>query len=453
MTKNIYIVTRNFPPMNIVGALRPFRLAKHISKQGWNVNIITLSPPKNLALDQTLLDELGENVRICYADNLFRRGKFIPVKDLIGQQTGSETRPDRKHNRPAILKFINKIWAISVLKFKQTIQPDADVIWVIPIVMKFLFSIKKQETNVLLTTSPPHSLHIVGLILRKFLKIAWVVDYRDPWDRYPVYGDYEINGALNRYVERKIALHADAVISTTETSNDILMDRHHDVSRAKFHVVTNSYDEGKVSIAYQESTTHFVISYTGIFYPEKDPYTFFRALRSWFDSMDKEALNKYENVLKIQLIGSENKITRETIQKLELNNVIQFIPRVSHDEAIRLTRNSDMVLISSGLGGKTRPGWLPSKLFEYLGCRKPILAVVREGEMAGVIRRTNAGYVVTSEDHKAIQEILEMEIEYKFGQQKTTKKFTFDQTDIYEEKNVFNKMGDIINNVLQNRAV
>jgi glycosyltransferase involved in cell wall biosynthesis len=268
------------------------------------------------------------------------------------------------------------------------------------------------------------------------------VDLRDPWDPYPTTGRYESRHPIRCLLERTILKTADAVISTTETNTRILREQHASLPTGKFWTVTNSFDARKVGIPASGDPYHFVISYTGIFYPEKDPYTFFRALRTWFDAMQPETRMRMERLLRVKLIGTPQGVTRGVVSNLGLDTVVKFIDRVSHPEAIRLTRQSDLALVSIGLGRRTRPGWLPSKLFEYLGCGVPILAIGREGEMMETIRKTNSGYVITSEDHSVLHRILDEEIRRKFGggTPRPEKRFTFTGIEEYEERNVFGRM-------------
>jgi glycosyltransferase involved in cell wall biosynthesis len=239
---------------------------------------------------------------------------------------------------------------------------------------------------------------------------------------------------------------ADAIISTTNANTEILRNQFPRVDPEKFFTVTNCYTEELVQGETEKCKDKFIISYTGIFYDKKDPFTFFRALKNWFDGMDARTRKRYKELLRVQLIGSRSPAVERTINGLELQDVVVVIDRVPHAEAVRLTKSSDMVLISTGIGGRTRPGWLPSKLFEYLGCRVPILAITREGETARVIRKTNSGYVVTAEDHGAIRRILETEIQRKFprGVPVNAPEFTFDGVAEFEERTVVSKMVEII---------
>jgi glycosyltransferase involved in cell wall biosynthesis len=298
-----------------------------------------------------------------------------------------------------------------------------------------------------MTTSPSHSVHLAGLVLAKVKKLPWIADFRDPWDYYPKRGYFEITNSVEKALEEKVAQKADALISTSNTYTKILIKRHPELPDEKFYTITNCYEEEKVSVKVKPVSEKFVISYTGIFYPEKDPFTFFRALRTWMDQLKPDKKAWVQDVLKVQLIGSKTSAVKRIISDLNLEKLVVFIERVPHEQAIKMTKGSDLVFISTGLGKKTRPGWLPSKLFEYLGCKVPILAIIPEGEMADIIRQTNSGYVVTSEDHAKIGNILEIEIQRKFSHETLTETFKFKDVDIYEAKKVTGDMISIIESI------
>ena len=287
---------------------------------------------------------------------------------------------------------------------------------------------------------------MVGYLLKRKYNLPWVVDLRDPWDYYPRYGNYDIRNPIEKWLKDQVIQNADAIISTTNTNTEILRDQFQKVDPEKFQTVTNCYTEELIHGNIEKNKDQFVISYTGIFYDKKDPFTFFRALKSWFDGMDAKTRKRYKELLRVQLIGSRSTAVERTIADNHLQDVVVIIDRVPHKEAVRLTKSSDMVLISTGIGGRTRPGWLPSKLFEYLGCRIPILAITREGETARIIRETKSGYVVTSEDHEAIHRILETEIQRKYqkGVPVNAPEFTFEGVAEFEEKTVVSKMVKII---------
>ena len=442
MTKKLILITRNFPPSNIVGALRPFRLVKYAGGEGWSTVVFTFRPEETWALDSGLLKELSPDTEIHYVD----RPEISPER--LGTAIGGGEPASiggGKGGRIVERKVPDPIRKWTARSFGM----DPDIFWAPTLARTVLKKLDPSDRNVLVTTSPPHSIHAAGLIVARTRKIPWVVDFRDPWDQYPSTGRYELRHPIPRLLERTILKTADTVISTTETNTRILRERHPILSPGKFFTVTNTFDARMVEVPAHGDPDHFVISYTGIFYSEKDPYTFFRALRSWFDAMRPEARERMERLLRVKLIGTPQGGTRGIVSGLGLDSVVRFVDRVPHPDAIRLTKQSDLVLVSIGLGHRTRPGWLPSKLFEYLGCGVPILAIGREGEMMETIRKTNSGYVITSEDHTAVHRILEEEIRRKFdgGTPRSEGRFTFTGIEEYEERNVFRRMVRILDDL------
>jgi glycosyltransferase involved in cell wall biosynthesis len=310
-------------------------------------------------------------------------------------------------------------------------------------IKKTLRLLKRGGKNVILTTSPSHSLHLAGFACKKLTKTPWIADFRDPWDHYPITGSIYLKNPLERKLKKIVIESADTVISTTDMYNLNLINEFPYLNSSKFIKITNSYDGNRVAATEPPPKDKFVISYTGIFYPNKDPFTFFRALRTWFDGMENNERKKYEKILTVQLIGSRNKIVEQVIEDLDLWSVVQFINRVPHQEALQMSISSDLLLICAGLGKQTRPGWLPSKLLEYLGCRVPILAICRKGEMAGIIRNTDSGYVVTKEDHVVIYNILQNAIDKKLSGILNSD-FKFKNVEQFEEENTMQQFVQII---------
>ncbi|GAB6910004.1 hypothetical protein DESC_140032 [Desulfosarcina cetonica] len=419
--KAIVILTGSFPPTNIVGALRPFRLTKELLQQGWRVIILTNPPSPGWALDTALLAELKGDYRIEYVRKTREIGFWsqgVPAR-IAG--TGHD-----------LLRLL--------------LKPDPEILYAHMFCRAFQGVVRNERVNAVLTTSPPHSIQIAGLWIKRRYKIPWIVDYRDPWEYYPTTGHLRLNNPLERYFEEKIAQEADALVSATSTYSANLTKRHPKLPTNRFHTITNTFDSRLTFRPAAKEDDKFIICYTGIFYPEKDPYGFFRALRFWFDGMNPDEVKRYRSKLEIHLIGSRNRPTRETIESLKLEENVIFFDRMPHHQAIEKSLEADMLLISSGLGAQTRPGWLPSKLFEYLGCRVPIFALIREGEMAAIIRETNSGYVVTSEDHIRIAQILKNEMDRKLGcaTVEEYKNFTFKGIERFEEKTVMSHFVSLI---------
>jgi glycosyltransferase involved in cell wall biosynthesis len=437
--QTVLILTMNFPPTNIVGAFRPFRLVKLLDRQGVRCEVITTYPAPDTALDADHLDALTARATIHY---LYRELSICGAGAAHHCFAAGSSKP--------LARGLRRLQGRARHLGNRWIKPDPDILHLPAFLAKALKIGRRCPPDVVLTTSPPHSLHLAGLILARRWSVPWVVDFRDPWDSYTHSGKAALDHPISRRLKHLVVNRAQAVISTTPTYTRLLIDEGHTPHTDKFHTVTNCFDSALVLERVSKSPEHFVISYVGIFYPQKDPYTFFRALRTWLDRLEEGQRQNVVKRLRVQLIGSGDATTRSRVTNLGLDEVVRFIDRVPHEDALGLLQQSDMALISTGLGAQTRPGWLPSKLFEYLGCRIPILAITPEGEAADIIRRTDSGFVVTSEDHAAIGRILDTEMARKFnGTGLQVRPFTFAGVERYGESQVMEQMARILRSTAQ----
>ena len=443
--KKLLLVTQHFPPVNIVGALRPYRMVKHLCRNGWHVSVVANKPKATNSRDFNLFEELPDQADIYFLPNMapFKRKDINCLSRWISKSNDNGGKYDILR-KPIVSRIIGTSQELA----SKIIFPDVDVLKVPFLKIKLDKIINGIEPDVILTTSPPHSIHLAGLMLMKKFRRKWIVDFRDPWDYYPHKGHYDLINPVERYWEKQVVKNADVVISSSNTYTSILVERHKDQNPDTFVTITNTYNSENMPLDTERDPEHFVISYTGIFYPEKDPFTFFRALHSWFNALEAKGKDFYSKKIKIQLIGSGSFKIRKIIKDLKLEDTVIFIDRVPHIEAVRLSANSDMLLIAAGVGGKTRPGWTPSKLYEYIGCRVPILAVTREGELAEIIRKTKSGYVVTEEDHEKIIGILKQEVNAKFGnKEKTFGALSFERIEDYDESYVMSNFVEILENL------
>lgn len=425
--KTLFLLTGDFPPTNIVGALRPFRLAKRMIKSGWRVVVLTRPPRPHHNLDQTLLAELNGDCLVQYIRNEAPERQPLPAW--------------RKRLSGSLRDLAEKM-----------VQPDLDIVDV-PLYQKAFGSLHtKYVADLMVTTSPSHSIHLAGFFLSKKYHCPWVADFRDPWDDGARTGITEIANPIERFMEKRVISRADAVISTTEMYTADLKRRHRLQDQEKFHTITNTYDDKKIIKQPRKAEDKFILCYTGIFYPSKNPYIFFEVLRSWLDGMTIEEKKHYADRLEIHLIGSGDGPTRKVVQDLQIEEYVTIFDRVPHTTAIEMTCRADIALISTGRGEKTRLGWLPSKFFEYLGCRIPILAIVRDGELARIIRETKSGYVITDQVETMIPQVLSSAMDSKFGSavEGHETECSFAGVEKYEEENVMQKFVEIIKKVHRN---
>jgi glycosyltransferase involved in cell wall biosynthesis len=306
-------------------------------------------------------------------------------------------------------------------------NPDAKLFWGVAAYRagSRILSKSRSKYRLVVTTSPPHSSQVFGCLLARRFGLPHIMDLRDPWT--DIYRGYKsafrirLESAMESFAVRSSA----CVISSTETYTALLRSRYSDVPPERFLTITNSYEEEKFASTVKVAGDRFVIAYLGIFYPRRNPYCFFYALQKWLAAHPER-----RKAIEFRIIGDSDPTTNRMIASLGLSDVAVITGRVPHEKAIQMTRSSDLLLIATGTGPATPRGWIPSKLFEYLACGRPILANIPEGDASDVIRRTKSGDVVANEDPEAMVKILEREYLRKYSPGETDAAFVPDREEI-----------------------
>ena len=414
--KKFLLITYAFPPMGLVGAIRPYKLCRYLPSKGWVPEVITVNPRKGLHLDFTLLENIPEAVIV------HRTKTFDPV--LIYRQYRKETKGKGKNDTKLNagknkndLKYNNK-YIINMIELIKNIflnalsTPDHQVFWNIFIFITGIrILLKEKNIQFIMTSSPPHSSQIAGMILSILFRKPYIVDYRDPWNDIFVIKKGYIRSKIEILLESCIIKRANYVISTSETYANVLKKRYIRYNEGgKYVYITNSFEKELFLSINSVSSPIFTISYLGIFYPQYNPYYFFKVLSVY--------LNQYnigKGKISLKIIGNIDKNTNDILYKYNLLEILDITGRVNHEEAIKIAKSSDLLLLLMGTTELTPKGWIPSKLIEYIACGKPILGIVPEGEAAKIIRNTNTGYVITTEDEESIITILKKEHERKMN--------------------------------------
>lgn len=433
--KKFLLVAYAFPPKNVVGALRPYRLCRYLPDYDWLPTVITARINKARHDQSVLRKEIPDNVRILEtptmdfvrtAEQLF--GKFKRQRDASHT---SRLGPLR-HISADKLQYNKEAPNTAAKRFMHIIRevistPDNNIFWGICTLqkgIKVLFNTPK-EYHAIVTTSPPHSSQLFGSLLAKCFRIPHVMDLRDPW--IDVYRGYQT--PVRRWIENKmeaaVVRWSKFIISSTDAYTELLCNRYSHLASERFQTITNSFEEEKFDAIQGQDLQKFTMAYLGIFYPRRNPYCFFKALNAWLiENPDKR------NQIEFRIIGGSDPSTDAMIRQENLTSVVRVTGRLSHEEAIENAKSADLLLLLMGTGEDTPIGWIPSKLFEYLACRKPILANIPDGTAGRIIRETKSGFVVTSNDAEQVKAIIDQEFKRKQGETNSVPPFTPDEVAI-----------------------
>lgn len=334
------------------GVQRPLKFAKYLPEFGWEPIILTVKGREYYEKDETFLKEIPSYITIKRTKSF--ENSHIPNTILI---------PDRK---------------IGWLPFAYHTG---------------LKTIEQYKIDVIYSTSGPYTSHLIGYLLKKKTGLPWIADFRDEWTQHP-YIKYKtsFHKKINRWLEKKILLDADEVISVSEPITMGLRNLIEEEDHNKFHTITNGYDKNDFLIEKNNNDRIFKITYVGSFYGLRTPKHFFDAIDLlWAE----KKINP--NDFKIVFVGTPFHMNHQFP-----DNLIQSIGYVTHIEALNYMMNSTVLLLVMP-NDKAKNAYT-GKIFEYIASGKSILALVpKEGVAAELINETKTGLVTDPEDAEQIK--------------------------------------------------
>lgn len=359
----ILVVSLYWPPAGGAGVQRPLKLAGHLAAMGHEVHVLAPDDPKWLHRDETLRSPDG--VTVHRARNIGPRAR----------RPAEELRAARGLQRARVRAGVAA---------RALLVPDASVLWNATAIRAATGIVRRREIDVVLTTSPPGSVHLVGAAVRRRTGAAWVADLRDSLVSH-AHRRREVRG--ERRLARLVARRASAIACA---SNAIAAETAALSPSGPVRVIGNGCDFDDFEPLAYERGERFRITHAGSFFGRRDPRPFL------------DALARVEGPV-ARFVGDFRSRDSEHADALGLGDRLELLPYRSHAEALALQRDSDaLLLLIPEADGRGR-GVLSGKVFEYLAAGRPILAAVPpDGEAAALIREAGAGIVVPPDDVEAI---------------------------------------------------
>lgn len=291
--------------------------------------------------------------------------------------------------------------------------PDARVSWVKPSVSYLGNYIRENEIETVITTGPPHSLHLIGLGLKEKLNIKWIADFRDPWTSIVYHKELKLSEKSekkHKELEHKVLNSADQIIVTSPSTKVEFSE----ITTKPIEVVTNGYDVEQIKK--QPLDKKFSIAHIGSFLSERNPRILWKTL--------KEILKEnpdFKNDFELKLIGIVSQEVLDTIKEFKLDSFVRNLGYLSHKESVIEQRKSQVLLLIESDSEETK-AILPGKLYEYMASHRPILAIANENsDIKEIIVKTNTGIFCNySEKEKVKQTILNYYNLYKENNLKTS---------------------------------
>jgi len=371
----VLLVTMYFPPAGGGGVQRALKFATHLPELGIETHVLAPDDPKWIHRDDELQPPtLAWVHRARYVGPKGRK----PAEELHG------TRGLERMSRQARLAG------------RRLLVPDENVSWNLTAIPAAVRIAKREGIDVVLTTSPPSSVHLVGAAVKRAAGIPWVADLRDSVVAHP---HRRAESRLVRAKEsgehaiaRLICRSADAIVCVSDAIADEMRER--SPAGPVFGIANGSDFDDFAGLEHHVST-RFRITHAGSFFGKRDPRPFLTALQQ--SGLDIVA----------RFLGDFRSADREWAETLGLGDRLELIPYAPRRRSLELQRDSEaLLLLIPEAGGRGR-GVLSGKVFEYLAAERPILALVPpDGAAAALIRDAGAGIVVPPDDVDAIEAAL-----------------------------------------------
>jgi len=428
--KKVLVIAYIFPPLARAGVHRTVRFVRYLAPLGWDTTVLTANEayyPADSPIDRELLKKIPAAVRV-ESTKIFRgfnkllelknrskkQGTNVKWQAKSGQQPVEAQRRFRLSGTTSNQQPATSLWQRSkdLITDVMTI-PDKDVNWLPYALAAALRLNRREHFEVIYSTAPPFTGHLIAYLVKKFTGLPWVADFRDPWARAPWKAelmDGTLRGRAAETLEAKFVHAAERVILNTEWAARDFAEFYGAATAQKFVVIPNGFDpEDFTNVPHvAKRSNKLVITHTGSLYRRRDPGRFFEVLGKLLAAGD---INAEE--IELRFVGGIAPELYQSFQYAEaLQRVLQIIPPVSHREALQFQAESDVLLI-------LQPGTsvsIPGKIFEYIAMRKKILALTPPGATADIVRDHGLGLVVNSEDSPGIQSaLLQLVKEFRHG--------------------------------------
>ncbi|MDH4402969.1 MAG: glycosyltransferase family 4 protein [Flavobacterium sp.] len=374
----LLIITYYWPPAGGPGVQRWLKFAKYLPDFGFQPIVYIPENPSYPIIDENLLLEVSN-------ETIILRNKIIEPYQWASFLSKNKTKnissgiiPNNK--KQTILDQV-LLWIRG-----NVFIPDARVLWVKPSVKYLEKYLSENGITTIITSGPPHSLHLIGLELKQKLNVRWVADFRDPWTTIGYHKALKLSEfAANKHkqLESKVLNNADLILVTSPSTRAEFKK----ITSKPIEVITNGYDVEK--IGNQIVDKKFSLAHIGSFLSERNP----RILWESISELIREN-PLFASHFQLKLIGAVSQEVLDSIALFQLQNYVNNLGYVSHDEAIVHQKKSQILLLIE-INSEDTKSIIPGKLFEYLVSERPIIGLGPKGsDFAEIIIDTNTGVFV-----------------------------------------------------------
>jgi hypothetical protein len=426
-TKKVLIITYYWPPAGGPGVQRWLKFVKYLPDFGVQPIVYVPENPTYPILDEGLQNEVSDKAIIL-------KNKIFEPYQLAGIFSKKQTQKISSGIIPAAKKqsFLEKLllWIRGNLFI-----PDARKYWVNPSIVYLKKYIQENNIDTIVTSGPPHSLHLIGLKLQEELDVKWFADFRDPWTTIGYHKALKLSSYADKkhkQLESKVLTTADTIIVTSKTTKTEFQA----LTNKPIEVITNGYD--LENIPKQSLDDKFTMAHIGSFLSDRNPKALWEVLQDLVLENEKFAAH-----FQLKLIGKISQEILEIISEFQLDAYCNNLGYVSHTEALEHQRKSQVLLLIE-IDSEETKSIIPGKLFEYMVSERPIIAIgPKDSDFAEIITSTNTGVFFTYSEKERLKKTILSYFELFLENKLQVHPIGLQQ---YSRKNLTEKLVSILNN-------
>ncbi len=399
--KKVLVITYYWPPSGGAGVQRWLKFTKYLPENGWGPVVYTPENPEAPVDDPTLMKDIPAQTKVVRRPiwepyQLYKL--FMGLKGENRINAGFLTEEEKSKNKEGL-----SVWIRGNLFI-----PDARRFWIGPSVRFLKKYLRRHPVDALISTGPPHSMHLIARKLARSTGLPWIADFRDPWTEIDFYHQLRLSrfaDSRHRILEKKVLREASRVIVIGKT----MAERFEEIGGISPLVIPNGYDDadfhrkssGPVSSG-KENRPSFPIVHIGAMNRDRNHPVFWQALAGL---LSRESENRPE--IRIILIGKVDIAVRQTIRESGLDDRVEIISSLPHDQIIPYLKSASVLYLPINRTPNARM-IQTGKLFEYLAAGRPILGIgPADGDAAEIIRDCRAGIMIDFDDRATVERTLE----------------------------------------------
>ena len=391
--KKVLIISYYWPPSGGAGVQRWLKFVKYLRRFGWEPVVYTPENPEAPALDPSLEEDIPEGTQIIKT-RIWE--PFTIYKRFVGRKKDDKIKAGFLSEG----KKASKAEKVSVWARGNLFIPDARKYWIKPSIRFLSNWLKHNPVDAIVSTGPPHSMHMIALGIKKKFDIPWLADFRDPWTNIDFYGDLMLTSfadKIHHRLEQKVLRTADLLTTVSENWADDFRK----LGAGRIEVLTNGFDPDDFDSLSGSQSLKFEICHLGSMNKDRNPEMLWRALADLCKTVDG-----FKDHLKITFLGFTDYAVSMSLEAeglVEFSETVKYLP---HQEVLQRAKKAYILILPLNNTANVN-GIIPGKLFEYLALKRPVFCIGDvQGDSARIITETKCGITVDFNDYMRIKNYL-----------------------------------------------